>query len=288
MSETWTIARILSWCGGYFNDKGIESPRLDAELLLAHVLALPRIQLYVQFDRPLAATELTTFKALVKRRALHEPIAYIIGARDFWSRSFAVTPATLIPRPESELLIEIILKQAKTRPLLHGCDIGTGSGCLAITLLTELPSLAMVAVDISPEAITVAAKNAATHGVASRLTLCQKDFFSDSFGDTQATYDVIVSNPPYISEDEILKLPQTVRDFEPKTALAAGADGLRFYPELARFAMRSLNPTGCIAVEIGEEQGPAVSAIFSDAGLANVSVKKDYAGNDRVVIANKP
>lgn len=286
MSETWTLQKMLQWCAGYFADKGIQSARLDAEILLGHVLNLPRLQLYVQFDRPLTASELTAFKDLVKRRSRHEPTAYIVGKKEFWSREFEVTPAVLIPRPDTEVLVETALKNLKGKVEPRGFEMGLGSGCVAVTLLAEIPDLLMTAVEISPDAAAVARKNAERHGVTDRLTAFETDFLNGNFRD-ETPYDFIVSNPPYVAGSELATLPETVRDFEPRHALVAEKNGLAFYEKLAAFAGTNLRPGGFIAVEIGETQGEAVSGLLRDAGLEGVSVAKDYARLDRVVTGSR-
>lgn len=288
MAESWTLQKILQWCAVYFADKGIESARLDAELLLGHVLNLPRLQLYVQYDRPLTPTELAAFKELVKRRARFEPTAYIVGKKEFWSREFSVTPAVLIPRPDTEVLVEEILKTAKGRAdALSGFEVGLGSGCIAVTLLAELTGLKMTAVEISDDAIAVARENAERHDVIERLAVVREDFLNENFHD-DARYDFIVSNPPYVSEEEFSTLPESVKGHEPRQALVAGKEGLAFYEALANFAKKNLNPGGWIAVEIGDTQGTAVAGLFQGSGLTDIRVIKDYARLDRVVSAAKP
>lgn len=292
MTEIWTIAKMLDWCAEYFRFKDITSARLDAELLLAHVLNLPRLQLYMQFDRPLTAGELATFKEFVKRRSRFEPVAYITGKKEFWSREFLVKTGVLVPRPDTEVLIEAILEQLKLRSNteLTGFEMGTGSGAIAVTLLAELPHLKMTAVENSPVACEVTLANAGKHGVAVRLNLINTDFteYSQlSTHDSSLKIDFIISNPPYVAEHEFAMLPLDVRDHEPAAALLGGVDGLDYYRLLAPFARRVLAIGGFIAVEIGETQGLAVSEIFIDAGLSEITVKKDYAGMDRVVVAKR-
>lgn len=287
MSESWTLQKILQWCSGYFADKGIESARLDAELLLGHVLNLPRLQLYVQYDRPLTPAELTAFKALVKRRARFEPTAYIVGKKEFWSREFIVTPAVLIPRPDTEVLVEEVLKKTKDHTgILNAFEVGLGSGCIAVTLLAEKPDLNVTAVEISEDAIAVARENVTRHGVSERLTIVHGDFLGGEFRD-EARYDFIVSNPPYVAEREFQTLPESVKGHEPRQALVAEKEGLAFYEKLANFVETNLNPGGFITVEIGDTQGMAVADLFRRSGLTDVRVIKDYARLDRVVSAIK-
>ncbi|MCP5464523.1 MAG: peptide chain release factor N(5)-glutamine methyltransferase [Deltaproteobacteria bacterium] len=289
MSEQWTIKKMLEWTSDYFSQKSIETPRLEAEILLCHVLGLRRIDLYLQFEKPLSQDELKSFKALIKRRLDNEPVAYLVGKKEFWSRDFFVSSDVLIPRPDSEHLIEVVLDHIKTLPKekrespMRAFELGLGSGCLSITLLNELPQLSVVGLDYSAEALAVARKNAEYHGVDARLHFEQGDFLKSDFWD--ASYDVVVSNPPYVSETEFNDLSATVKDHEPRLALVADDNGLAFYPKIATFAKKNLNENGVVVVEIGESQGMAVKKFFEDAGFSDVLVKKDLAGHDRAVFA---
>ena len=292
MSEPWTILKLLQWSQSYFADKGITSARLDSELLLAHSLNLKRMDLYLQFERILTPVELTQYKAYVKRRAAQEPIAYITGKKEFWSHEFMVSPAVLIPRGDTEVLVEVVLDCLGAQQLvpegyaapLRAFEMGLGSGAIAITLLAEIPTLQMTAIDISADAITVASANAAKHSVSERLQVLNEDFLKIITTDRFERFDFIVANPPYISETEFAILDATVKDFEPRMALVAEDDGLKYYHALAEFAKSHLQQNGFIAVEIGDTQGLAVAEIFRNAGFENVVVKKDYAGQDRVVV----
>lgn len=295
LPSVWTLASLLSWCTRYFQDKALESPRLDAELLLAHSLGLRRLDLYLKFDQPLKPQELANFKTLLKRRVAHEPVAYIIGKKEFWSRDFEVTRDVLIPRPDTETLIECVLDPLKRRrgeppcsPVnFSGFEIGVGSGIIAVTLLAECPNLHMTALDISEAAIAVAQKNAQRHGVSDRLQLINADFLiPNSELQTPNIFDFIVSNPPYIPSHEIENLPASVKDFEPRMALNGGMDGLDFFRALVSFSQDHLKPDGFLAVEIAENQGESVVEIFRDAGFTT-HLKKDHAGLDRVVFASK-
>ena len=327
MSESWTILKLLQWTTNYLKSKDLESPRLEAEVLLAHLLNLKRIDLYVQFERILAPDELASFKALLKRRVDHEPLAYIVGKKEFYSRDFFMTPDVLIPRPETEMLVKVVLNNfkmgqrskvegpkssdqhlpaealAKEGPAtsdgrVRGLEIGLGSGCISITLLLEIPTLTMDAIEISEKAIGIARKNAEKHGVVDRLNASVCDFLMACTGtrlrNGQAKfcaptsgYDFIVSNPPYISTAEMNHLPETVKKFEPRIALEAGDEGLSFYPKIAEFAKNHLKTGGFLAVEIGEDQGYRAKTIFEEHGLSGVEVKKDLSGKERVVVARR-
>ncbi len=281
----WIIKNMLEWSTDYFRDKQIENPRLDAELLLCHLLKIRRLDLYLLFDRPLVETELAAFKQLVKRRAANEPVAYITGVKEFHSLEFKVTPDVLIPRPETELLVDTVLDWAKKNDLsqknISGFEVGLGSGAISVALLKNLPELKMTAVDISPAAIQVATENAKTHGVDARLSILNNDFLTLDL--RPSTFDFIISNPPYVTTAEIQTLADDVKKFEPTLALEAGSDGLKFYEPLAAFAKVSLRAGGFLAVEIGETQGEAVQNIFLKNGFLQVSVKKDYSGRARIV-----
>jgi len=279
---TWTLQALLLWCSKYFSDKALPTPRLDAELLLAFALKLRRIDLYLQFDRPMSDAELACVKAFIKRRAAGEPTAYIIGQKEFYSRPFSVTKDVLIPRPDTEILVDEILKFVANKA--HGLEIGLGSGCIAITLLAERPEFTLTAIDISEAALAVAKTNAEVHGVLARLTLTHQDFLTDT-ATAETLFDFLVSNPPYIKQSELADLPMSVKDFEPHLALDGGVDGLVFYHAIAERAKTLVKSGGFVAVEIGDDQGEAVSALFTQSGLNSVTVKKDLAGLDRVVLA---
>ena len=304
MTHTWTIKTLLDWSVDFFQKKEIESPRLDAEVLLAHVLKLKRIDLYLQFDRPLTQEELANYKILLKRRAEHEPAVYILGEKEFGWNLLRGTPAVLIPRPDTEVLVEQVLKKMKGEhigsPLqksIFGLEIGLGSGIISTILLLECPNLKMHAVEISKEAIDIAKENLARHNVSDRIEIFEKDFLN--WESPKEKYDFLVSNPPYVKEKEYSHLSKTVRDFEPKHAILAGATGLEFHEALAKRVKNFVKPGGFIAVEIGEDQGQSVLEIFKNvAGAYGLSAEalakedhtplliQDYARKDRVVIAD--
>lgn len=293
MHEIWNIKKILDWTQKYFAEKKMGSPRLDAELLLSEVLKLSRIELYLNFDRPLTQIELQSYKSLIKRRSESEPIAYILNHKDFYSRTFYVTPDVLIPRPDSEVLVEIVLKEIQSSELekIIGFEMGLGSGCLSLTLLAENPKLNMLALDVSTSALAVAQKNAKQLDLENRIQMYCGDFVSEH-QDSQALWcntplDIVISNPPYISENEFLTLDKDVQIYEPKIALTAGEKGLNFYAPLAVFAQKQLKPGGLLALEIGNEQAEDVMKILKFHNYTNIVCKKDYAGHDRVVLAKK-
>ncbi|HIU64614.1 MAG TPA: peptide chain release factor N(5)-glutamine methyltransferase [Candidatus Avacidaminococcus intestinavium] len=280
----WTIVKILDWTRQYFADKGVENPRLDAEILLCAVLNCPRIDLYVHFDRPLSPEELKSYKALVVRRANHEPIAYILGEKAFLDFTFKVTPAVLIPRPETELLVERLVLLNKKRPKVSFLDIGTGSGAISISLLKLLPTAVAVAVDLSQEALVVAEENAINLGVKASWQGVHSNLFQQLAPTSKFSF--IVSNPPYIKHNEIALLANDVQK-EPHMALDGGSGGLDFYEKIISEAQHYLEEDGLLAFEIGIYQAEAVSDLCKQAGFSKIVICKDYAGIERNIFAAK-
>ncbi len=277
MAESWTLLKLLRWMTGFFEEKGIASPRLEAELLLAHTLQLDRVGLYMNYDRPLTAGELDQIRPLVKKRGQHEPLQYLLGYTEFWSRRFKVSPAVLIPRQDTEILVEEALRLAA--PVGSLLDVGTGSGAIVISLAGELPGWTLTGIDISADALAVARENAILNQVADQVELVPGDLARLP----EQRYDLIVSNPPYIARQEWVELMPEVRCHEPEIALLAENDGLYCYQELARQASTRLQPGGWLVVECGATQTEAVSRLFHDAGLIDTFVRKDYSGLPRVV-----
>jgi len=278
VTERWTILKLLQWTADYFRVKGVESPRLDAELLLSATLEMDRVALYVNFERPLDADELTRYREKVRRRASREPLQYIVGETEFWSLPFSVSPAVLIPRADTEVLVEEALKR------IDGCssvlDIGTGSGAIAVALAHDKPELQLTALDCSEGALEVARGNARRNGVAERITCLAGDLNSLPPG----PFDMIVSNPPYIPSRDWEQLMPEVRDHEPRLALDGGDDGLEAYRRIALQAVQVLPPGGWLLVEIGIGQAAVVNTLFRAAGLINLEQRDDYAGIPRVVM----
>jgi len=260
---------------------GAATPRLDAEVLLAHVLATDRVGVYLRFDQPLGTAEVDAYRSLVRRRAAREPVAYLTGRREFWSRELAVTPDVLVPRPETELLIERALAAVPVgdRPV-RILDLGTGSGALAVTLASERPAASVVALDVSTGAAAIARRNAQSAGVGDRVLVAVGDWAAPLA--PAARFDLIVSNPPYVPTAALDDLAPEVRR-EPAIALDGGADGLAAYRCLVPAAAVLLAPAACLLVEVGAGQAPAVAALFAQCGLAGVVCYADLAGVDRVV-----
>ena len=281
MAETWTVLRLLQWTEEFFGRKGLESARLDAQRLLAQVLELDRVGLYLQFDRLLSAEELAAYRRLVERRAAREPLQYILGRTEFWSLELEVNPAVLIPRTDTEVLVEEALARGNKKGRI--LDIGTGSGALAVALARELPESRIEALDISAAALEVAKANARRHGLDDRIELRQEDLHRLSGG----PYDLMVANPPYIPAGDLAGLMPEVRDHEPRQALDGGADGLDAYRSLAGQAANLLASGGWLLVEVGIGQAEAVAELFAGAGLQEVYSRPDYAGIPRVVGGKK-
>lgn len=285
MKPVWTIIKILNWTKQYFADKGVENPRLDAEILLCAVLKCERINLYMDFERPLNEQELADYKKLVIRRAQNEPLAYILGEKAFMRNVFKVNKYTLVPRPETELLVESLIRASELvndSPKI--LDIGTGSGAIIVSLLDYLPQAVGAAVDISAGALSIAKENAVNIGVDKRAAFIQSDLFT-AIPDNKK-FDIIVSNPPYIPAQDIKGLAKDVQN-EPLNALDGGVDGLDFYRRITKESVHYLTEDGLLAFEIGIGQSEAVTALCRAAGLNCVAVRKDYAGIDRMVFAAK-
>ena len=265
---------------------GIESARLDAEVLLGHVLAMTREQLVVATDLRLAAEQSQQFAALLQRRLSREPVAYITGKQEFWSLDFQVTRDVLIPRPETERLVEVslaLIGELRCCGPLRVLDVGTGSGAIAVSLATELPSAEVFATDVSTAALEVAQGNAMLNDVADRITFLPGDLFTALGGDV-AAFDLIVSNPPYIRRAQIANLEPEVHRWEPRGALDGGADGLDYYRRIAAEAGQFLTPNGALALEIGGDMGAQICAVLNQVGrYRDVAVFQDYAGCDRLV-----
>jgi release factor glutamine methyltransferase len=290
--DQWTIATLLDTSAGYLRGKGSSSPRLDAELLLAEILGLDRIHLYTEFDRPLAAGEVDRYRALIARRAAHEPVAYILGRAHFRHLELEVRPAVLIPRPETEELVEAALAVLRRRPPWKekdspACliaDVGTGSGAIALSLAQE-GGYPVLATDIRAEALAIALRNTAAAGVEALVELRQADLLT---GVPDASLHLVVSNPPYVSSGDMASLAPDIRLFEPETALEAGRDGLDVIRRLLPEAVRTLRPGGSLLLEVGDGQADAVAALAVKAGFSAVTVHKDMSQKDRIVEATLP
>jgi release factor glutamine methyltransferase len=288
--DTWTVLRTMLWSADYLKQKGVESARLDAEYLLAHVLGVGRLEMYLQHERPLSRQELNAFRPLLRRRAMREPLQYVLGRQSFRTLQLAVGPGVLIPRPETEGLVEAVLGWTRaSRPSqtgLVGLDVGTGSGAIALALLTEGPFERFVGTDVSPAALEVAARNRDALGLGDRLDLRAGELFEPMAPGER--FDVVVSNPPYVSEHERASLAPEVVDWEPAEALFGGADGLSVIRSIAASAGSWLGPGGLLALEVGWGQAGAVAALLrARPDFQDVEVRMDLAGKERLVTATR-
>ncbi len=285
--KIWTIREIIQWSTSYLKKSGSETPRLDAELLLCSTLSCKRIDLYLDHDKPLNLSEREIYRNYIKRRSLHEPVAYILGEKEFYGLVFNVTRDVLIPRPETELLVEQFLKTYDEASAAVGLDVGTGSGCIAITIKKLRPSIDITAWDISPNAINVAKLNAERNGVSIDFQ-CVDAFDLALEQKFERKFDFIVSNPPYISIAEKDHLESSVIDFEPHLALFSGDDGYKFYHHFAQVGKKYLKSGGKIFLEIGHAQASGIIKILKDNSWTYVNLQKDLNGSDRIVIATSP
>ncbi len=285
-SSEWTVRRILEWTTSHLAEHGSTTPRVDAEVLLAHARKCQRIHLYARFHEVLTDDERAAMRELVKRRAHAEPVAHLVGHREFFSLDFRVTPDVLIPRPDTETLVTELLEHVQPLPQPEILEIGTGSGCIAITAAVRHRTAAVTAVDISPAALEIARGNAATHKVSDRIAFLEGDLFATV--PAGATFDAIVSNPPYIRSDEIPELQPDVRLHEPLLALDGGADGLDIVRRIVAEAPRWLRPGGLLLIEIDPSQASAVQSLLdSNPGYSDTGSINDLTGRPRVMRARR-
>ncbi len=279
--KTWTIEELLRWATDDFRARGIDSPRLDAELLLGRATGRTRIQLIIEAKHELEAPQLAAFRDLVKRRRAREPIAYILGSREFYGHAFRVDRRVLVPRPDTEALVETALLRTRHVSLaMRALDLCTGSGCVAISLALERPTSLGMATDLSDDALAVARDNALRLG-AYRVAFGQGDLYAAV--PPACRFDVVTANPPYIATGDLPAIMPDVRDFEPRLALLGGDDGLAIVKRVVAGARAVLVPHGVLAVEVGAGQAGATAALFEGAGYEDVEVKRDYARIERVV-----
>jgi release factor glutamine methyltransferase len=284
--ERWTIGRLLTWTAEWLGSKGSESPRLDAEVLLAHVRGCQRIMLYASFDEEVTEETRGRFRELVRRRAAGEPVAYLVGYREFFSLAFEVSPAVLVPRPETEALVSRVIDLCREAAAPKIVDVGTGSGAVAVALAKHLPRAVIQAGDVSASALEVAKRNAARHGVADRITFIESDLLDAP--ELQGPWDVIVSNPPYVREAEFASLPRDVRDHEPRSALVAGPRGVELIERLVALASQRLVSGGWLVLEAGPLVADDVNAVLAAAPeLESGPVLTDLAGLPRVFQARR-
>ena len=282
----WTIKALLAWTTDFLTAKGFEAAKREAEILLAHVLGGKRMDLFVRFDEQPTDAERTKFRELIHRRVAGWPVAYLVGSREFYLLSFDVDPAVLVPRPDTETLVLEAIKRLKPLAAPAVLDIGTGSGCIAVSLAHQKKDARVTATDVSPDALAVARRNATKHGVADRMTFLQGDLFAPL--PAGSTFDLIASNPPYIAQSEFAALAPDVRDHEPRLALDGGPDGLAFYRRIANGVVPFLKPGGSVLLEIGYTQDDAVRSLLAERPELEVGATlKDAAGHPRVATAKK-
>jgi release factor glutamine methyltransferase len=285
VEEPWTILRLMLRSADYLREKGVPSARLDAEHLLAHALGVGRLELYLQHERPLLSAELDRFRPLLRRRAGREPLQYILGRQAFRELDLEVGPAVLVPRPETEVLVDEVLAwmRAEQRVDISALDVGTGSGAIALSLAREGPCRTVVATDVSEAAVRVAERNRARAGLDDAVELRVGWYFEPVGADER--FDVIVSNPPYVAETEAGSLEPEVREWEPPGALLAGPDGLAALRVVVGGAAAHLRPGGLLALEVGAGQAGAVARMLEEQGAyEDVSVRRDLAGKERIVL----
>lgn len=280
MAESWTVRTLLAWAREWLQKKGVENPRLDAELLLANALGCDRVRLYTEVDKPLTADELARFKPLIQRRGAREPVAYILGTKEFYGRPFEVGPGVFIPRPETELLVQLALGAMPKGAPVRALDLCAGSGAVGVTLAAERAQAQVDLVEISEAAFALAQRNAQKHAPG-RARVVQGDLFAAL--PEHARYNVIVANPPYVSTVQRQRLAPDILDHEPHLALFAGEDGLAVLRRVVLGAREWLAPAGFFAVEIDPSQGRVVAELCAAAGLTDVRVHRDLAGLDRHV-----
>lgn len=283
LEKLWTVIDIVRWATDYFTQKGVDSPRLTIELMLCAVLDVPRIRLYTDHERPLLKDELATLRGMVKRRALHEPLQYILGKADFYGFSFVVTPDVLIPRPETEILVERCIRLLSGKGPLRCLDIGTGSGCIAIAVAKHATDAQWTGIDRSQGAVAVATENAKRLDVADRVVIQQADAHTYV---PQEPFDLLVMNPPYIPSAEVPTLDANVRDYEPHAALTDDSDGLTFYRMLCERAHILVKENAWMLLELGHGQAEEVQQIFHAGGFT-INILNDLENIPRLGIVRR-
>jgi release factor glutamine methyltransferase len=286
-AEPWSIGSVLRWASDDFTKRGLKSGRLDAELLLGHVLGVDRVRLIVDATRPLGEAELSAFRELIKRRRRGEPIAYLRGEREFYGHRFRVDARVLVPRPDTETLVEVALNRTRARSLYgRALDLCTGSGCVAIAFARERPTWKVSGVDLSAAALSLARENSVRLGAAFSTRWLVSDAFSAL--NPNERFELVTANAPYIPRADIEGLDADVRDFEPRLALDGGADGLDLIRRLVLEAPAYLAPGGVLALEVGHDQAARVEQLLQKAGFLEIERRRDYGGIERVVSGVAP
>jgi len=279
----WTIKSLLDWIAPYLEEKQVDAPRLCAEMLMCHVLGKQRLDLYTEFDTVVPPGQLAQLRAMVKRAGDHEPVAYLVGKTEFYSMELAVRPGCLIPRPETEMLVQHAIEFLRTREGQQSVlDLCTGSGCIAAAIAHNFKDAHITATDLSQDALDIATENITKHQLTDRITLCQGDLLTPV---SSGPFDLIVSNPPYVSEAEYEALDKNVKDYEPREALLAGPQGLDIYERLLGQIEPHLKPNAAVMLEIGYSQGPQLHSILEKTGLfSHLQVHKDLQKHDRLMV----
>jgi release factor glutamine methyltransferase len=286
VSDAWTIARVLRWAAEDFAKRKSSSPRLDAEVLLAHAIRTDRVRLVIESDRELEPAELGLYRSFIERRRRGEPVAYILGRREFFGLDFVVDRRALVPRPDTEALVEVALERTRHRSQYgRALDLCTGTGCVAVAFAKARPTWRVTATDISTDALALAWENARRVGVAFSLATIAGDLFTPV---ADERFELVIANPPYIPSADIAALDVDVREFEPRQALDGGADGLDLVRAVVSSAPRHLVPGGVLAVEVGFDQAPRARALFEAAGFDAIESRRDYGGHERVVSGITP
>ena len=284
--EVWTVKKVLDWTIGHLKQHGSESPRLDAEILLAHARGCQRIQLYTQYDTPLEPDERAVMRDLVRRRATLEPVAYLVGFREFFGLDFEVEPGVLIPRPDTETLVVTALEILNELPAATVLDVCTGTGCVPVAIASNCESATLTAIELDDQVHQVAQRNIQKNGLTGRISLLQGDLFSPLSSD--ALFEVITANPPYVTDEEMDTLQLDVRLHEPQLALRGGVDGLDIVRRLIAESGPWLANSGALLLEIGEQQSAAVTQLVADSGgFEPAQIVKDLGGHSRIVWARK-
>jgi release factor glutamine methyltransferase len=282
--DVWTVKRILEWTTDYFESKGCDTPRLDSEVLLGYCLNLSRVQLYLNYERPLSTAERDTYRELVLRRASREPVSLIVGNKEFWSHPFKVLPGVLVPRPDTETLVEVVVNELASCNKPMALEIGVGSGAISVSVLLENPNVSIIGIDISRSAIDLSLENARLLGCADRFFVVLSDLTS-AFR-RGPLFNVIFSNPPYIRTSDITNLAPEIVKFDPMSALDGGADGLDFFRIIGEQAAEFLSPGGSLILETGDGQSSDVAEILETTGrYRKITFQRDLGGRTRVVRA---
>jgi release factor glutamine methyltransferase len=277
-----TVLEVIKLSTEYLQKKGVESPRVNAEILLAEILKCKRLDLYLAFDKPLAEKELSDYREAIRKRGLRIPLQYIVGSVEFYGLKILVNENVLIPRPETELLVEKIINEAEKSVNIKILDIGVGSGNISISILKNLPNANVVAIDISELSLKVAKQNAELNSLQDRIDFKLCDIMNDSLNDL-GKFDIIVSNPPYVSETDFDNLEPELKMFEPKIALTDNSNGISFYKKIIEVSDKILKKPGKLFFELGMGQSMQVKTLFEQKGFSNINISKDYSGTDRII-----